>query len=93
MGTAGFGTSFRDHFTSVQFHSFLLVFFSVPLSSFILAVPMHNCLGKHWCKSYTFFYCHTQWNLLSLLSWERLCFGRGALLNETLTNAFFSEAK
>ena len=39
------------HFTFLYFYSFLLSSSSVSLPSFITAVPMRKCLGKHSCLS------------------------------------------
>ena len=50
------GTSFffRSRFFSFHTYASLLAFFVCFLSSFILALPMHECLGKHSCMSYKF---------------------------------------
>ena len=52
----------------------LLSFFS----SFILAVSLRKSLGEL-VHEIHFFYSHTEWNLLTSLSWDRLCFGWGVL--------------
>ena len=49
------GTSrFRARFASFQTHALFLPSSSVSLSYFIVAVPMHKCLGKHSCMSSPF---------------------------------------
>lgn len=61
---------FTSIFTLIFLHSF-----SVPLSYFILEIPMHKCSGKHSCLSSTlsmailnapFFFRETKWSLLRL---------------------------
>ena len=53
----------------------------------VLAVPIRFCcsharvFGKILVHEFPISYSHTEWNLLSSLSFDRLCFGWGVLLN------------
>ena len=51
---------FRPRFTSSMLTPLFIPSSSVSLSYFILAVPMHEGLGKHSCMSSPFPICHTE---------------------------------
>ena len=53
---------------------------SVSLSFLIFAVSMRKCLGNTLDK-FIFLYSQPERDLLSSFSWDRFCFGWGALLN------------
>ena len=73
---------FRDNFTALNLFTLfsachLLFFFGL----FSLLLFHAQVFGKTLVHEFPFFYGDTEWNLLSSLSWNRLYFGWGVLLN------------